>query len=182
MEIMDRSFRPGLMLAATFACISLLVGWDLISDQAGGVDIAHVIIESLVLLMATVAALILLARDWRQRRRLRELSNDLQRAHINSARWRERYHETVDGLGIAIQTQFSEWKLSNSEAEIGLLLLKGLGLKEIATLRGTSERTVREQARAVYRKSGVANRASLSAFFLEDLLLPADQNGQREPA
>jgi len=36
-----------------------------------------------------------------------------------------------------------------------MLLLKGLSLKEIATVRGTGERTVREQARAVYRKAGL---------------------------
>jgi hypothetical protein len=33
---------------------------------------------------------------------------------------------------------------------------------------------VRQQAIAVYRKSGLAGRAELSAFFLEDLLLPID--------
>jgi hypothetical protein len=32
--------------------------------------------------------------------------------------------------------------------------------------------TVRQHAVAVYRKSGLAGRAELSAFFLEDLLLP----------
>ena len=51
-------------------------------------------------------------------------------------------------------------------------MLKGLSLKEIAALRSTSERTVREQARAVYRKSGLSGRSALAAFFLEDLLLP----------
>jgi len=37
-----------------------------------------------------------------------------------------------------------------------------------------SERTVREQARSVYAKSGLTGRASLSAFFLEDLLAPIE--------
>jgi hypothetical protein len=32
---------------------------------------------------------------------------------------------------------------------------------------------VRQHAVAVYRKSGLAGRAELAAFFLEDLLLPA---------
>ncbi|MCZ7679332.1 MAG: hypothetical protein M5U28_11460 [Sandaracinaceae bacterium] len=53
-----------------------------------------------------------------------------------------------------------------------LLLLKGLSLKEIAAARDTGERTAREQARAVYRKSGLSGRAELAAFFLEDLLAP----------
>ena len=37
-------------------------------------------------------------------------------------------------------------------------------------MRETRERTVREQARAVYRKAGLGGRSELSAFFLEDLL------------
>jgi len=56
-----------------------------------------------------------------------------------------------------------------------LLLLKGFGHKEIAGLQSKSERTVRQHAIAVYRKSGLSGRAQLSAFFLEDLLLPADE-------
>ena len=75
------------------------------------------------------------------------------------------------GLGVAIQNQFARWELTKAEAEVGLLLLKGLSHKEIATVRGTSERTAREQARTLYRKSGLSGRSALSAFFLEDLLL-----------
>lgn len=44
----------------------------------------------------------------------------------------------------------------------------------MARARGTSERTARQQALAVYRKAGLAGRAELSAFFLEDLLLPPE--------
>ena len=40
------------------------------------------------------------------------------------------------------------------------------------TVLNRSERTVRRRAVSVYRKSGLAGRADLSAFFLEDLLLP----------
>jgi DNA-binding CsgD family transcriptional regulator len=39
-------------------------------------------------------------------------------------------------------------------------------------LRRTSERTVRQQALNVYRKSGLNGRSDMAAFFLEDLLLP----------
>lgn len=52
------------------------------------------------------------------------------------------------------------------------LTLKGLSHGEIANLRNASERIVRDQALAIYRKAGVAGRTELSAFFLEDLLLP----------
>jgi DNA-binding CsgD family transcriptional regulator len=69
-----------------------------------------------------------------------------------------------------IQWQFSEWLLSPSEAEVALLLLKGLSIKEIAEARATQEKTVRKQASAIYEKSGLAGRHELSAWFFEDLL------------
>jgi hypothetical protein len=47
-----------------------------------------------------------------------------------------------------------------------------LSHREIADVRSTSEATVRQQALVIYRKSGLRNRSELSAFFLEDLLLP----------
>jgi len=177
---LGQASQPGLLLAAVFSLIAVLVGWDLFSDYASGVDVWHVLVESLVLLVATVSAVTLVARYWRQRWQLRELMSDLEAVRLDSAEWRSRYQATVNGLARAIQAQFHAWKLTRAEAEIALLLLKGLGLKEIAVLRDTSERTVREQARSVYRKAGVANRASLSAFFLEDLLLPGADGRQGE--
>ena len=53
----------------------------------------------------------------------------------------------------------------------------GLGPRDVtpeatAAVLDRSERTVRQHAVSVYRKSGLAGRAELSAFFLEDLLLP----------
>ncbi|RPH96195.1 MAG: helix-turn-helix transcriptional regulator [Lysobacterales bacterium] len=87
-------------------------------------------------------------------------------------RWRQDSRALIEGLSLAIQHQFEEWKLTAAESEVALLLLKGLSLKEIAALRATSERTVREQARSVYRKADLGGRSALSAWFLEDLLLP----------
>jgi DNA-binding CsgD family transcriptional regulator len=172
MSKFETRIQPRLLLAGTFSLIALLVGWDLLSDGGAGVDTLHIVIESLVLIIAAGSGLFLLLRHWQQKRRLGELARQMQQARADSVRWRSRYHDTIQGLGQAIQSQFAEWQLSGAESEIALLILKGLSLGEIADLRQTSERTVRDQARAVYRKSGLSNRASLSAYFLEDLLLP----------
>jgi len=172
MEHPKETQRLPVLLATAFGLIFLLVTWDLLSDWSGGVDAAHVAIESLVLVISGIAMLVLLRGVFRQRRSLDRLAHSLNRAHDESARWRDRYQETIAGLGQAIQEQFHSWKLSGAESEVGLMLLKGLSFKEIARVRGTAERTVREQARAVYQKAGLTNRAALSAFFLEDLLLP----------
>jgi putative tricarboxylic transport membrane protein len=74
------------------------------------------------------------------------------------------------GLGEQIERQFARWNLTAAEREVGLLMLKGLRHKEIATMRETSERTVRQQALTIYKKAGLDGRTDLAAFFLEDLL------------
>jgi DNA-binding CsgD family transcriptional regulator len=73
-------------------------------------------------------------------------------------------------LGEIMAQQFDDWGLSKSEKEVGLLLLKGLSLKEIAIVRGTAEKTIRQQASSVYQKSGVSGRHAFSAWFIEDFL------------
>ena len=69
-----------------------------------------------------------------------------------------------------IQWQFDEWTLSPSEKEVGLLILKGLSIKDISSARDTKEKTVRTQASAIYDKSNLGGRHELSAWFFEDLL------------
>jgi DNA-binding NarL/FixJ family response regulator len=65
---------------------------------------------------------------------------------------------------------------------VALLLLKGLSHKEVAGLREVSETTVRQQARAIYRKAGLSGRHDLAAFFLEDLLGPRGEPDQSSAA
>ena len=102
------------------------------------------------------------------------LVRDLDVARMQGRQWRDETRALLKGLGKAIDRQFLTWKLTEAEREIGLLLLKGLSLKEIAAVRVTSERTNRAQTRSIYAKAGLSGRAALSAFFLEDLLAPIE--------
>lgn len=162
-DIQDR--RSLLAAIALFSVVALLVVWDLTIDYEKGANWVHVAIELLVLLVATSGIGLL----WYQ---LKQTQTNLAEALVEAEQWRSENRELLRGLGIAIENQFDRWQLTKAEAEVGLLLLKGLSHKEIAVLRQTSERTTREQARALYRKSGLSGRSSLSSFFLEDLLLP----------
>ena len=69
--------------------------------------------------------------------------------------------------------QFQAWGMTAAEREVGLLILKGLSHKEIAALRATTDATVRQQAQAIYRKAGLPGKTAFSAYFLEDLFVPA---------
>ncbi len=69
-----------------------------------------------------------------------------------------------------LHKQFDAWKLSPSEKEIAVLMLKGLSFVEIAEARDTKEKTVRQQASALYKKTNVSSRHEFSAWFFEDML------------
>jgi DNA-binding CsgD family transcriptional regulator len=154
------------------AVVLLLVGWDLVEDYRSGTALLHLSTELGVFLVAIVGTGLLLRRFLTLQAEARLLARDLDAARREARRWREETREYLDGLGVSIDNQFQRWKLTPAEAEVGLLILKGLSHKEIAQVRETSERTVRQQARALYLKAGLAGRSELSAFFLEDLLLP----------
>lgn len=158
--------------AVLFLGIVLLIGFDLVEDWRRGSEGLHLGLESVVLVLAAAGLWLLRARVRRERAAARALRTRLAEASAAAESWRRETEVLAAGLGRAIDSQFQAWKLTEAEREVALLLLKGLSLREIAGLRETSERTVRQQSLAVYRKAGLAGRAELSAFFLEDLLTP----------
>jgi DNA-binding CsgD family transcriptional regulator len=175
--LLDAARSPRLTVPSRIGVGSLLgfvavfIAADVVIDMVSGTGVTHVILQSSIALITAPAAFLI----WRSgRQRVDRLQRDLSSTRQEAERWRAEARAAVEGLSLAIDHQFDRWALSPAEREVGLLLLKGLSLKEIATTRDTSERTAREQARAVYRKSGLTGRAELAAFFLEDLLAPRD--------
>jgi DNA-binding NarL/FixJ family response regulator len=160
---------------AVVSGIALLVAVDLIEDPDSSLgDIALNLLEEAPLVIITVGVVMLHQGLLDQRRANRQIIQQLEVARIEGQHWRAQARTHLRGLGAAISAQFSLWRFTPAEHEVALLLLKGLSCREISTVRTTSERTVREQARAVYSKAGLSGRAALSAYFLEDLLAPAD--------
>lgn len=84
--------------------------------------------------------------------------NDEYRKRLNSIK-----HE----FELMVTEQLQNWQLTTSEIDIANLLIKGVTMKEIASLRGSKESTIRQQAAAIYRKSGLENRNQLAAYFLD---------------
>ena len=159
--------------AAILVLVTALVGLDVAGDARSGSSGWHLALEVGIMAVALAGAVALWGQLLLARRRARALQSDLVRAEADLVRFRAEAQEALAGLGEAIDRQFERWGLSAAEREVALLLLKGLSHKEVAEARATSERTVRQQALAVYRKAGLSGRAELAAFFLEDLLLPA---------
>lgn len=173
--------RRPLIIAYLVVSFSFLI-LDPLLDILSGEGWRHVTVEG-ILATITLAGLVAILWDMRQeRRRRRRLESDLADAHSDIAHWRRETQALLAGLGSAIDRQFQRWGLTPAERDVGLYLLKGLSHKEVADMRQTSERTVRQQAREIYRKSGVGGRAELSAWFLEDLLLPDSTSQHRTDA
>lgn len=105
-----------------------------------------------------------------QQRALRELRGQLKKARGRLARLDSRSQELACQYRAVMQKQFDVWQLSASEQDVVIGMLKGLSFREIAELRETREKTVRQQASSVYRKAGVTGRNELAAWFFEDML------------
>lgn len=73
----------------------------------------------------------------------------------------------VAGLPQMMETQFNNWNLTIAEKEVCRSLLLGKSLKKISEERSTNAVTVRQQALAIYTKSGLSGRHDLAAYFLK---------------
>lgn len=161
---------------ATVSGIGLLIGLEILEEPNLPLSaILLELIEPTLIVLTAVGVVFLMLRFRRQHEEQMSLIRDLDVARTEGAQWRTDMRELLRGLGDAIDGQFDRWSLTPAEREVALLMLKGLSHKEIAGVRESSERTVRQQARAIYGKANLSGRAALSAFFLEDLLLPAGQ-------
>jgi len=148
---------------AALVIVATLVIVDVGMDAMSGGAPAHLAMEAFAALIA-LAALAVLLRDWR-RSRTREAQLDQE-----AAIWKQRSKKWIDGLASEIDQQMDRWGFTPSEKDVAFLLIKGLSTKEIATIRGRSEQTVRTQAASIYAKSGLSGRTQLTAWFLEDLV------------
>lgn len=180
-ENLPFSRRQRWILTALIFAMALLGSADVIDDFADGEGFGHVAIEVLGIVIG-IAGIVWI---WMQNQRLEAtgkiLRGRLDLATAEAVEWRARSQGLAQGLSQAIDDQFKVWHLSTAEKEVALLLLKGLSLKEVSIVRQTGERTSRQQAQEIYRKSSLAGRAEFAAFFLEDLLVVPDKSGKILP-
>lgn len=195
----DRSARQlAIVVGALCAALSIHAGFDIAFDIQEKFSFKHTLVEDGILAVGVLGLAVIgawLYRSLKRERTLRDeaaglvlrwqkreqelqaesaaLAQQLQVSVLETSRWKREAGDLLAGLGAAIDAQFERWILSRAEREVALLMLKGLSHKEIASIRHVGEATVRQQAQGIYRKSGLANRNDLAAFFLEDLLLPS---------
>lgn len=161
--------------AAVIAGVALFLGLEWLEEpELSPLQLLFELVDIVPVVLTSVGVVLLFRETQRQREEHVRVIRDLELARVQGQRWRAEARTLLQGLGEAIDVQFTRWNLTDAEREVALLLLKGLSHREIAAVRAVSERTVREQARAIYAKAGLSGRATLSAFFLEDLLAPIE--------
>ncbi|NVJ49848.1 MAG: LuxR family transcriptional regulator [Gammaproteobacteria bacterium] len=159
-------------LKLTIVFFTLLVAFnivDIYSDLLEGSSLTHIIEESIMvaIFLSIIAVLVrkLLASQQKIQAIRGELHN-IQRLHQQQS---EAMQQSRKDYSATISEQFSQWQLTDSEQEIGFLLLKGLSLSEIALLRGVKEKSTRQQASNIYGKAGVSGRHEFAGWFFEEI-------------
>lgn len=164
--------RVLLILAIIFAVIAVGAVIDLLLDDPQSWLGPHVLFE-LTLAGVSLGATVYLGRGWyRTVASVGRLESQLEEHREERDRWKASAEKLLQGLASAIDGQFDRWALTPAERETAMMLLKGYSHKRIARLTDRSERTVRQHAVSVYRKSGLSGRSELAAYFLEDLPVP----------
>lgn len=166
------SQRERWVLVSILSAVFILVTADIVGDSKEGVDLWHLVLEGSVGLISLFGIFYVLRDSFKTRHNLIETNQKFSDYRVESEKWRAESRKYLEGLSSAIDEQLSKWGLTPAEKEVAFLLLKGLSLKDVANVRNTSEKTARVQSMAIYSKAGLSSRSELSAFFLEDLLVP----------
>ena len=149
---------------------------DLFHDYSEDPHLGIAMCIELIMMAVSIFFLINLIRQhFSMRSQIATLHHTLDSTLAQAADWKKKNEGVFKGLSHAIDEQLTIWNLTHAEKEVALLLLKGLSHKEVAELRNSAEKTVRQQSSTIYHKSGLSGRNELAAFFLEDLMLPQEK-------
>jgi DNA-binding NarL/FixJ family response regulator len=156
-----------LIVLSLFASFFIL---DIFFDLKEGVPLFHIWHEVALFVLAIGAIVWQIKVIMNQNVHISTLNAELLETKKSYQDWKVKAQSSSQELGRLIESQFKIWHLSDSEKDVALLLIKGFSMKEIADVRKTHEKTVRQQATNIYKKSGLSGRQELAAFFLEDML------------
>jgi DNA-binding CsgD family transcriptional regulator len=157
------------ILFSLIIIISLSTLIDIIVDYNEGIPLSHILHE--VILLGLCAGMIYFQARmiFKREQALGVFSSEIERIRKEKREFKQKVEELSGNFSKILDEQLSTWGLSEGEKDVAKLLIKGFSMKEIAEFRHSHESTVRQQATAIYKKSGVAGRQELAAFFLEDL-------------
>ncbi len=172
-EIKVKKLLAKLWLPITFIVILFLI--DISFDIHERINPKHLAIEFLIYVVIIYIAYIGYRFYKLDKKSFNAVKENITKSNTELKYWQNQNKTLIDGLSNKIHEQFKLWGLTQAEMDVALMIIKGFSLEEISSMRGTSERTIRDQAASVYHKAKLKNRIELSAYFLEDLLSPTSE-------
>lgn len=166
--MMTQNQETAVIFILAFVSIATMI--DIAFDLAYGSTLAHIAIELVLVLFSLAGVFWLLQRLRVQNLALEQIKLEIAEEKKNRPAASPESNEARKRLSDVMRQQFQRWQLTGGEQEVAILMLKGLSFKEIAAVRDTHEKTVRQQASAIYRKAGVNGRHAFAAWFIEDFL------------
>ncbi len=174
-ELRTLTNRPTRLLFVPLTALALAISvFEIITEFGRGEPIVEMLDDIALFVVALFVAVGLVLELIYNRKAIDELQQQLSDARGKLQRIDDRSGNIGRQYREVMQKQFDAWSLTDSEQEIVIGLLKGLSFREVAGLRNTREKTVRQQATGIYRKAGLSGRHELAAWFFEDLLDPMD--------
>lgn len=156
----------------TLVYLLFLVGFtsiDVIGDLKDGLEFSHLFHELLILVSALLIVAYKVFVIVKKDKLILKYEEDHSKANEEIDFYKKKTSQYKKEMSEIIGQQFKIWGLTESEKDVALLLIKGLSMKEISSIRGSSDATVRQQSTSIYKKSQLENRNQLASYFLEDL-------------
>ena len=167
MSYLEFNKRHAQLLLSILLFLLTFIAYDTYVDHKSNVGRLHIWVEIFLLILTFILFYI----------SLKKFISNSEKKDAELGKLRSEYHQLKKKLSLHkqdmhqyIQMNFTNWKLTNSEKDIALLLFKGCTGKEISGIRNTNYQTVRSQISNIYRKAQVSNHNQFMAILIEDLI------------
>lgn len=157
------------LLSIALALIVILKCIDLYIDYSADINKWHLVQELTLIVVASSVFIVLVFEMISRAKAVTQLKQEINASKTRNRQVSAELEIARRDFLSAITAEFLRWELTPSEQEVCLFILKGFSISEIAALRNTSEKTIRHQASAIYRKSKCHGRYELAAYFFETL-------------
>ncbi len=160
-----------LIIIAMLMIVIIINTADFLKDIQQGDEWLHIGLEILTVCLSIWGIFMLFRMIKSRREEIAQLNHKVEKVESDLELSHSKLKEIGREYSKYLHKQFDDWGFTPSEKEVALILLKGLSFKEMADVRNTKEKTIRQQASAIYKKSNVSGRHEFAAWFFEDMLV-----------
>lgn len=160
------------LIIAFLALLTVYTGYELYDELLDlGQGESPLTVWTEILMVSTTLGFIFYVTRllYLSQRQYKESQQKLEQVKEQLRSSNERLRQGKEAFRDTIEWQLDEWKLTQAQKDVSVLLLKGLSAREIADIRNVQEKTVRNHLSVIYEKSGLPGRNIFCAWFFEGL-------------